>query len=113
MVRYVLPATAAVYSSFYGVKAVFTFKRMRLERSVSDLIADLDDADSAIRKNISYLREENFLRGLAKDKWYVCGPLAPMSDRSILFFDFSLQREQWWHSSKVPGIDDQIDSVDL
>lgn len=69
MIQYVVPMTAAVYGTFYTIKAIHILKRKRLDSSVSGLIADLDSVDSGIRKNICYLRETNLLRGISKDKW--------------------------------------------
>lgn len=69
IIQCVVPMTAAVYGVIFSIKTIFTVKRLRLERDVAGLIVDLDNADSAIRKNICYLRETNFLRGISKEKW--------------------------------------------
>lgn len=65
--RFIAPVITTVYGLGFTIKTIFTLRREKVQNAVRSLNETIDNADSSIRKNISYFRETNLIKSSIQD----------------------------------------------
>lgn len=66
--RILVPAAATTYGLYVSAIAIGKLKNKLTQHRLKNILSNIDMADTAIRKNISFLRESKFLTDATSPK---------------------------------------------